>query len=266
MRTNSEAFVGAFSRSGKDDHSKGLAITSVIRADSHTQIEPVRFAEDSSLVFRLLSAPLIEGGGGFLRRLGKTILAILRQPVDFIDAKFIPGLMRRGPALMIMQTEDNQMRLRLGRDLFTLFRRGLVATHDPQRTIPVDIELGHRVARLFASKIGGHPSGTVTEGLLDVPTTAHMLGGCTFGRDPSEGVTDVNGEVFNYPGLYVVDGSIVPANPGINPSLTITALAEYVMSRIPSPSPSYTPPARPASQTPRPPSSTAGSISAVDPR
>ena len=44
---------------------------------------------------------------------------------------------------------------------------------------------------------------------------------------------DLDCQVFNYPGLYAVDGSIVPANPGINPSLTITAMAEYAMSRVP---------------------------------
>ena len=59
-----------------------------------------------------------------------------------------------------------------------------------------------------------------------------MLGGCIFGKDENEGVVNVDCEAFNYPGLYIVDGSIVPANPGVNPSLTITALAEYAMSRI----------------------------------
>jgi cholesterol oxidase len=71
------------------------------------------------------------------------------------------------------------------------------------------------------------------ESLFNVPATAHMLGGCLIGRDASEGVVDLDCQVFNYPGLYVIDGSIVPANPGINPSLTITALAEYAMSRVP---------------------------------
>ncbi len=66
-----------------------------------------------------------------------------------------------------------------------------------------------------------------------MPTTAHILGGCAIGRSAEDGVVDLNCEVFNYPGLYVVDGSIMPANPGVNPSLTITALAEYAMSRIP---------------------------------
>lgn len=66
-----------------------------------------------------------------------------------------------------------------------------------------------------------------------MPITAHILGGCPFGRSAEDGVLDVECRVHGYPGLYVVDGSIVPANPGVNPSLTITALAEYAMSRIP---------------------------------
>jgi len=58
------------------------------------------------------------------------------------------------------------------------------------------------------------------------------MGGVPFGRDDKEGVIDLDFQVFNYPGLYIVDGSVMPANPGVNPSLTITALAEYAMSKI----------------------------------
>jgi cholesterol oxidase len=132
-----------------------------------------------------------------------------------------------------MQTKDNIMKLRLGRSGLTFFRRGLVAQHAEENRIPVDIDLGHQVARSFAGKIGGYPVGTVPEGILDVPTTAHMLGGCLMGQSEHQGVIDENFAAFNYPGLYIIDGSVVPANPGVNPSLTITALAEYAMSRMP---------------------------------
>lgn len=233
VRTNSEAFLGAFSRHEKADHSKGLAITSVVRADNTTQVEPVRLPGDSSMLFRLLAAPFIITKGGFFRRLGHLLLATIRHPVDFINTKFVPGLARRGVSLMVMQTEQNQMNLRIGRDLFTFFRRGLIAEHDLEHRIPINTDLGHQMARKVAEEIGGEPSSTIMETLFKVPMTAHMLGGCVFGRDESEGVIDLNCQVFNYPGLYVVDGSIIPANPGINPSLTITALAEYAMSRFP---------------------------------
>ena len=63
--------------------------------------------------------------------------------------------------------------------------------------------------------------------------TAHLLGGCPFGTTAEDGVVGVDCQVHNYPGLYVVDGSVIPGNPGVNPSLTITAMAEYAMSRIP---------------------------------
>ena len=74
---------------------------------------------------------------------------------------------------------------------------------------------------------------SIGENLLGLPTTAHILGGAPIGKDANEGVVDENFQVHNYEGMYIVDGSIMPANPGVNPSLTITALAEYAMSKIP---------------------------------
>jgi len=232
VRTNSEAFVGAFGKRGSIDHSKGIGISSIFQAGPGTQVEPVRFSAGSSLIFWLLSAPMVENGGRFLNRLVQTLLAILRRPFEFIDMKAIPGWVNRGTALMIMQTEDNLMRLNLGRNMFTAFKRGLVPEHDPQKTIPVDIGLGYKVVRSYAKKLGGYAVGTIPESLLNMPMTAHMLGGCLMGRDASSGVVDENFQIHNYPGLYVIDGSIVPANPGVNPSLTITALAEYAISNI----------------------------------
>jgi cholesterol oxidase len=233
VRTNSEAFVGAFKPGKGPDHSKGISISSIFRADEDTQIEPLRFSEGSSFIFWILSIPMIQAGGSFLNRLWKIIIAILRRPGEYINMKLAPGLSQRGVALMIMQTKDNLMNLKLGRNFHTGYQRGLVSQHDVGKRIPVDIELGHQVARTFAREIDGYPVGSVPEGILNVPTTAHMLGGCLIGRDSTEGVINEDFQVHHYPGLYIVDGSVVPANPGVNPSLTITALAEYAMSRIP---------------------------------
>ena len=124
------------------------------------------------------------------------------------------------------------MQLTLGRHIFTLFKRALIPIHDTERTVPVNIPLGQKIIRSYAEKLGGYPVGTIPEGLLDMPMTAHMLGGCLMAKKPEEGVIDENFQIHNYPGLYIIDGSIVPANPGVNPSLTITALAEYAMTRI----------------------------------
>ena len=73
---------------------------------------------------------------------------------------------------------------------------------------------------------------SVTEVQLDVPTTAHILGGCAMGHTPEDGVIDAQNRVHGYPGLYVIDGSMIGGNLGVNPSLTITALAERAMSFI----------------------------------
>jgi len=232
-RTNSEAFLGAFVPKGDVDHSKGIAISSIIRADEQTQVEPVRFSDGSSLIYWLLSTPIIESGGNFIWRLLKLIIATLKRPGEFINSKIKPGLTKRGLALMIMQTKDNLMTLKLGRNIYTLFKRRLVPQHDEEKHIPVDIELGYQVVKAFAEKINGYPVGTVPEGLLNLPTTAHMLGGCLMGETVDDGVIDEDFQAFNYPGLYIIDGSVVPANPGVNPSLTITAFVEYAMSRIP---------------------------------
>lgn len=232
VRTNSESLLGATSRGWETDYSEGIAITSIFHADPVTAIEPVRYPAGSSLM-RLLSAPLIASGRSILIRILKTLGIIVAHPLDFLRAHVLPGWAQRTTILLVMQTENNYIRLRLGRSLLTLFRRKLVSTPDPEHSLPSRIDAGHLVARRFAEKTNGIPAGSLNEGLLNTPLTAHILGGCPMGLDADEGVVGLDCQVHHYPGLYVVDGSIMPANPGVNPSLTITALAEYAMSQIP---------------------------------
>jgi cholesterol oxidase len=87
--------------------------------------------------------------------------------------------------------------------------------------------------REFSAQAEAVPMGNFPEILFDMAATAHLIGGCPMGRSGAEGVVDPQCRVHNYPGLYVIDGTVLPANPGINPSLTIAALAEYAMSLIP---------------------------------
>jgi cholesterol oxidase len=230
VRTNSEALLGVTSRSLKTNYSLGIAITSIFHADAVTTVEPVRYPAGSDLM-RFLAGPLIESDG-LLRRLRSSLADLIRRPSDFLRTHILPGWARRTTILLIMQTEDNHIRLRLGRSLLTMLRRGLVSHTEAEHGIPTKIPIGHQVTRRFAETINGIPSGTINEALLNIPMTAHILGGCPFGRDAQEGVVDLSCQVHHYPGLYVVDGSIVPANPGVNPSLTITALAEYAMSCV----------------------------------
>ena len=232
VRTNSETLFGVINRELTTNYSEGLAITSVFQPDEVTAAEPVRYPEGSSFI-RLLAGPLIQPGGSVPTRIFRTLAKIFFHPIDFLRNYFIPGWAYRSTIFLVMQTEDNQIHLQLGRSFLTLFRRNLVSVSDDEKTIPHTIEIGHKIVNNFARETNGIPVSSLYESLLNVPVTAHLLGGCSIGKDYSEGVIDLDCQVFNYPGLYVVDGSIVPANPGINPSLTITALAEYAMSRIP---------------------------------
>lgn len=232
VRSNSESLLGATSGDWKTDYSKGIAITSIFQADEVTSVEPVRYPKGSSLM-RFLAGPLVESGGNFVLRLLRIISKTFLHPMDFIRTHIIPGWAERSTILLVMQTEDNRMKIRLGSEFSTCFRKGLVTVPDDEHKIPVKIDIGHQVTREFARRISGSPAGPFNEALLDIPITAHILGGCPFGVDDEEGVLGLDCQVHNYPGLYVVDGSIMPANPGVNPSLTITALAEYAMSLVP---------------------------------
>jgi cholesterol oxidase len=231
VRTNSEALLGVVSRDLRTNYSDGIAITSIFHADPVTTIEPVRYPAGSDLM-RFLAGPLLTTGT-LGQRLRASAADVFRRPADFLRTHILPGWARRTTILLVMQTEDNRIRLHLGRSLWTLLRRGLVSHPDDDHAIPTTIPIGHHVTRRFAELTGGIPSSTINEALLNIPMTAHILGGCPFGVDDRDGVVDLTCQVHNYPGLYVVDGSIVPANPGVNPSLTIAALAEYAMSCVP---------------------------------
>lgn len=232
VRTNSEALLGSVARNRDVDYSKGIAITSIFNADEITRIEPVRYPDGSSLM-RFVSAPLISQGNAVPVRLLQSLWWVIRHPLDFLRAMVLPGWAHNVTILLVMQHADNRMKFRLGRSLLTLFRRGLVAESDPDKAIAARVDVGHDITREFARRTNGIPMGSLGENLLNLPTTAHILGGVPIGKDASEGVVDENFQIHNYPGLYVVDGSIMPANPGVNPSLTITALAEYAISKIP---------------------------------
>src|SRR6185436_8599066 len=72
-----------------------------------------------------------------------------------------------------------------------------------------------------------------TESVRNIPTTAHILDGAVVGAGPDRGVVDTANRAFGYVNLLVCDGAAIPANPGVNPSLTITAKAEHAMSLVP---------------------------------
>lgn len=233
VRTNSEAIVGAMSRDPAVDHSNGIAITSGFYPDDETHVELVRYGAGQDAMGRLATL-MVDGGVGWARRLGRWCLAVLGHPLDFLRTLKPWGFARATLILLVMQTRDNHMRLRLRRRWWWPFGPVLGSQTPPgQERPPTYIPVANLVARRVAEKTNGVAVGAINEAFFDIPITAHILGGCTMGKGRETGVIDRNHQVFGYPGLYVFDGSAVSANLGVNPSLTICALTEYACSKIP---------------------------------
>jgi cholesterol oxidase len=231
IRTNSEALLGSVARKSDINYSEGVAISSIYNHDEITRVEPVRYPDGSSMM-RFLAAPLIDTNVSVPVRLLKFLGWALSHPIDFARSMFLPGWAHNVTILLVMQHSDNRMRFRIGRSGYTFFRRGIVAEKEGGYEVPAHVRGTHHLTRLFAKRTNGVALGSIGENLLGLPTTAHILGGAPIGENIDNGVVNQRFEVHNYPGLYIIDGSIMPANPGVNPSLTITALAEYAMSKI----------------------------------
>jgi cholesterol oxidase len=240
VRTNSEAIVGALARRGDIDNSRGIAITSGFYPDPNTHVELVRYGAGQDAMGRL-GALMVDGHGGRLRRLLRFVGEVFRHPLDFLRTQKPWGWAKNTVILLAMQPLDNYLRVKLGRPWWWPFRQRLVSELPPGQTAPPNyIPMANLVARRVAEKTNGIALGAVNEALLDAPTTAHILGGCCMGATSADGVIGPDHQVHHYPGLYVCDGSAISANLGVNPSLTITAMAELAMSRI-APAPSGAP-------------------------
>jgi cholesterol oxidase len=235
-RTNSEALTGATAaiRHRRDaDYSRGVAITSSFFPDPRTHIEPVRYAAGSNAM-ALLSTLGTPGGGRVprpLRWVGQLVRHPGRLPSILLG---IRHWSERSIIGLIMQSTDTSLTLYPRRTVLGRWtgrwrltsRQGHGA---PNPTwIPVGFEAMSRAARLMR----GFPASSVGE-IVDVPMTAHLIGGCAIGGSAQTGVVDPYHRVFGHPGLHVVDGSSVSANLGVNPSLTITAQAERAMALWP---------------------------------
>ncbi|HEX3770223.1 MAG TPA: GMC oxidoreductase, partial [Polyangiaceae bacterium] len=231
VRTNSEALIGVVTPE-HDDLSEGVAITSILHTDDHSHIEPVRYAAGSGF-FRTMALPHAPGPT-VLARLASALRGLMKAPGLWARALTIRDFARHSQVLLYMRALEGTLSLRLGRSAFTGFRRGVVTKLDDPTAAPqAFMKEATELAERFAAKVGGVPMSMLTETLMGTPTTAHILGGACIGASADEGVIDTQHRVFGYDGLYVIDGSSVSANPGVNPSLTITAMAERAMSFIP---------------------------------
>jgi cholesterol oxidase len=233
VRTNSESLTGVTAKDPAADYSKGVAITSSIYPDPVTHIEPVRYPAGSDLIGFLLATAFTEGGSPVGRPL-RWVFNLLAHPVATLRRMWPFGWARRTVILLVMQTLENSIRVHRRRRWWWPFSPTLVSEGEKYRErVPACIPQAQRATRELAGEMDGYPQNAINEVLLNIGTTAHILGGCIIGPDPQSGVIDGCNRVYGHPGLYVVDGSMIPANLGVNPSLTITAMAEHAMSRIP---------------------------------
>jgi cholesterol oxidase len=232
VRTNNEALIGVIAPNVEEDLSEGVAITSILHTDEHSHVEPVRYGKGSDF-FRLMTLPHANAPTALARMAGAAG-GFLRNPRLWGKAVTMNNWSRKSMVLLYMRTLESTLKLRLGRNIRTGFRRGLVTQLPEHSAAPsAFMDEATEIAERFSEKVGGVPMNLVTETLMGIPSTAHILGGACMGEDAGSGVIDPLHRVHGHPGLYVIDGSAVSANPGVNPSLTITALAERAMSHVP---------------------------------
>jgi cholesterol oxidase len=230
VRTNSESIQAVTAPDDSRDFARSVAITSSIYPDPDTHIEVVTYGRAGDAMSGLFTT--MTGPGTRVTRPLKWIAAMARHPLRTARMLWPGKWSQRTVILLVMQSLDTAMRLRASPR-----RRGpgvrLQTEQDPKRPNPTYLPAAERAARWFAERTGGIPQSALTESTLNIPTTAHILGGAVIGADPSTGVVDARNRAFGYVNLLVCDGTAVPANPGVNPSLTITALAERAMSFVP---------------------------------
>jgi cholesterol oxidase len=227
-RTNSEAIVGATATRRDVDYSEGVAITSSIHPDDVTHIEPVRYARGSNQT-ATISTLMVDGGGRVPRWL-RFLATVARRPRTFLRSLNPRHWSEKTIILLVMQSIDNSLQVLRRRGLFG---HRLTTRQGHGEPNPTWLPVANRAAREAADVMEGYPIGLLFEATLNVPTTAHIIGGCPIGDSPDTGVVDAYHRVYGTEGLHICDGSVITANLGVNPALTITAMTERAMALWP---------------------------------
>ena len=228
LRTNAETLCAVSGASEKMNN--GLAITSVFSPDPYTHVEIVKYPDKSNAMkwfFGLSVKGARTAAGRSLGLLQKT----LSHPWQFLKTIFNFAWSTSTVIFLVMQTTDNSMKMIWKKGLFggkmKIDNRG-------NKKVPAFIPIGQEVMERYARKVAGVPQNILLEVFFNRPTTAHILGGCPMSDNAAFGVVDKNLKVHGYHDFYITDGSVIQGNIGVNPSLTITAVAEYCMDMIPS--------------------------------
>ena len=228
LRTNAETLCAV--SGGFEKLNNGLAITSVFSPDPLTHVEIVKYP-DSSNAMKWFFGLSVNGAGTSAGRAWKLFVKTVTHPWSFLKTVFNFSWSSRTVILLVMQTTDNAMKM--------IWKEGLFGgkmkiDNSGNKRVPAFIPVGQEVMERYARKVAGIPQNILLEVFFNRPTTAHILGGCPMSDCIETGVVDKNLKVHGYPDFYITDGSVIQGNIGVNPSLTITAMAEYCMNLIPS--------------------------------
>ena len=227
IRTNSETLCTATLSDKKLNNS--IAISSIFKPDKNTFIEIVKYPNKSNVMRHLLTLATDKKGSNSLR-VYHFFKRIAKNPILFFRMFFNRHWAENTVVFLVMQTFDNKMKFNLKK---WPFRNRLTLINNHQKKVPAYISVGQDIMHRFAQKANAYSQNSTFEILFNIPSTAHILGGTPMADKVENGVINSNFEVFNYPKMMILDGSVVQGNLGVNPSFTITALAEYAMNKIP---------------------------------
>ena len=229
-RTNSESILGAMRRKydPKQDFSEGIAITSSFHPNETTHIEPVRYGKGSNALAYLQT--LLTDGGSIPNRIGQFLKQVIKNPLLLVRLLYARQWSQRTVIALVMQNSNNS--------LTTYVRkrgplRYITSKQGHGEPNPTWIPEGNEAVRRMAGKLPNGLAGGTWGDIVNMPMTAHYLGGCAISDDPATGVVDPYQRVWNYPTLHVTDGAAISANLGVNPSLSICAQAERAASLWP---------------------------------
>ena len=226
IRSNNETLVSVSTLEKDKNFSKGVAIGSILDTDENSHLEICRYGEGSN-AWKLAHLPYVTGGNT-VTRLAKAFVGFLKPPVKLFKTYILNSWAKKTVVLLFMQTLDSTLKFK--RNAFGGISSSMSTGKKPTPFIPESDKL----IKEYAKSVNGVSTSFVLETIAGIPSTAHILGGAVMGANPSEGVIDRDNKVFGYNNMFVIDGAMISANPGVNPSLSITAIAERAMHQIPS--------------------------------
>ncbi|MGW8123677.1 GMC oxidoreductase [Roseivirga echinicomitans] len=224
IRSNNETLISVSGLEKDKNYSQGVAIGSILNTDENSHLEICRYGEGSN-AWKLLHLPYITGSN-MVSRLFKTVGKLFKHPSDYFKIYFANSWAKNTVVLLFMQTIDSTLKFK--RNALGMMTSSVSTGKAPKPFIPESIQL----VKAYSKAINGVSTSFALETLAGIPSTAHILGGAVMGADANSGVIDKDNKVFGYKNMFVIDGAMISANPGVNPSLTITAIAERAMDKI----------------------------------